>query len=135
MTYKQVFNFYKDKRDADCSHTQDLIRNGFCQKDNGYIEVAKASGFSDIPSQWWHLMQYILGKLEQHNELKEYPYTPCGELKFWMAEVSGVFSEEELDELKNMIINSEKSRSVKNSLIHKYTWSRIKTAVEKYSAI
>lgn len=136
MTYAQVYNFYKGKRDVECNRTKELIENGFCQKGKGYIDVAKASDFTRLPSQWWHLMQYLLVKYEHHEEFNKYPYTPCGELKFWMAEVSGAFTDNELDELKNTIINSKNlNRTKKNSIIHSACWSKIKTVVDAYSII
>jgi len=135
MTYAQVYNFYKDKRDADCKYTNELIKSGFLQnKYRGYMKVAKASDFSLPPSQWWHLMQYCLGKYEHHEELKNWQYTPCGELVFWMAEVSGDFDEDELETLKNTIINSQKTRREKNSIIHHACWNKIEKVVEQHSS-
>ena len=52
MTYAQVYNFYKDKRDVECKYTKELIENGFCQRGNGYIAVAIVSGLISPPSQW-----------------------------------------------------------------------------------
>ena len=135
MTYAQVYNFYKDKRDVECECTKELIKAGFYQRQDGYIAVAIASGLVIPPSQWWHLMQYCLGKYENHEESKNYQYTPCGELIFWMAEstlqVSDEFSKEELEKLKNKILNiGVLKRKIINEEIKNVCWDRIKKIVE-----
>ena len=51
------------------------------------------------PTQWWHLIECYCA---QSDPLKPFPYSVrCGELYFWMAEVSGSFSQEELLKLKD----------------------------------
>ena len=88
MTFAQVRKFFEDKRNVDCPLKTELIAKGYRQKSGGYINIAQDLGL-DNPSQWWHLMNYCLSKEEQHIENSNYRYTPCGELLFWMAEVSG----------------------------------------------
>ena len=81
-------------------------------------------------------MQYLLGKYECHEEYDKYPYTPCGELKFWMAEVSGAFSDEELNKLKNTIIkNKNLGRTRLNSIIHNSCWNKTKAVIEAYTIV
>lgn len=135
MTYAQVYNFYKDKRDCECKFTNELIEKGFCQRQNGYIAVAIISGLTAPPSQWWHLMQYCLGKYEKHEESRNYKYTPCGELIFWMAEAtlktSNLFSEKELEELKDEVLNiGVLDRRTANKKIKDACWDKIVKIVE-----
>jgi|GEM_PF-3399435 len=116
MTPRQLFNYYKDKRDVPCSLTNELIKSGFVQRIGGevdeeenakgnvktyyivcknekdkyesnYIDVAEISDLKTPPSQWWHLMQYCLAKFEDKKEDVGCKFS-CGELIFWMAEAT-----------------------------------------------
>lgn len=130
MTYAQVFNFYKDKRGADkCKLTNELVKY---LRYGDYIQVAIVSGVTTPPSQWWHLMQYVLKYYESGKENNTFnANVACGELIFWMAEVSGAFDEKELIDLKDSIISEcEKGVGKKNKKIKAYCWERIKNKVE-----
>ena len=132
MTYGQVIKFFCDKRNTSCEITNFLIQNGFQQnKDTGYLHIAKVSEI-DNPSQWWHIMNYCLSKLEQHKENDIYRYTPCGELVFWMAEVSEAVTKCELDKLaKEIINNKDMGRNKANEKIKALCWEKIKETVGK----
>lgn len=130
MTYAQVFNFYKDKRGADkCKLTNELIKY---LRYGDYIQVAIVSGVTTPPSQWWHLMQYVLKYYESGKENNTFnANVACGELIFWMAEVSGAFEEKELIRLKESVIStSNQTVGDKNKMIKEYCWERIKNEVE-----
>lgn len=131
MTYAQVKDFFQDKRDVTCDITNKLIENGFQQKTKGgYLEIADVSEIKN-PSQWWHLMNYCLKKEEQHKENDNYGYTPCGELVFWMAEVSGAVEKEKLIGLAERIINSGEvdNRKKWNDEIKNLCWKKIKETI------
>lgn len=129
MTYKAVFEYFKDKRDTPCPLTEELISRGFQQpcSEKGYRIVARVSDIVN-PTQWWHLMQYCLAKYELHKEDESYRYTPCGELIFWMAEVSGVVDSLELkglmDELTQPTVVPRKDG---NAEIKAVCWDKIKS--------
>ena len=56
------------------------------------------------PTQWWHLIECYCAQSDPH---KPFPYSvKCGELYFWMAEVSGAFSQEELLKLKDQAMSA-----------------------------
>lgn len=132
MTYAQVRKFFENKRDVECNITKELIENGYRQKVGGYIKIAQDSGLNN-PSQWWHLMNYCLSKEELHIENSNYRYTPCGELLFWMAEVSGVVEKTELEHLKRQILSSGEigNRTKWNAEIKKLCWERLCKKVEE----
>ena len=130
--YEQVIKYFCDKRDTSCEITIFLITNGFQQKKGiGYLRIAEALKI-DNPSQWWHLMNYCLSKIEQHKEKENYRYTPCGELLFWMAEVSEVVTKCELEKLAREIINNkDMSRDEANKKIKELCWKKINETVGK----
>lgn len=132
MTFEQVWYFFRDKRDTTCPITEKLMDEGFRQKNRGYIENARNLGINN-PSQWWHLMYYCVTKMEIGT--KNYPYTPCGELLFWMAEVSGAISAEELQALQEEICHQKIERSEGNKKIKELCWNRIKETVERQSSL
>lgn len=130
MTNEQVFNFFKGKRDVECKVTDALINSGFYQKEGGYRVVADVCDISK-PSQWWHLMSYCLTKYEFHKEKDQYPFTPCGELLFWMAEVSNAVPKDKLIELQTEIANNPDDRRGNNNKIKDLCWSKIVETVEQ----
>ena len=132
MTYAQVRKFFENKRDEECNITNELIAKGYRQKNGGYIKIAQDSGLEN-PSQWWHLMSYCLSKEELHVENSNYRYTPCGELLFWMAEVSGAVEKCELEYLKRQILSSDDigNRAKWNAEIKTLCWERLCKKVEE----
>ncbi|MBR5170551.1 MAG: hypothetical protein IKW85_08280 [Muribaculaceae bacterium] len=70
--------------------TERLVCAGYQQKDGGYIKRAKTEGLlvdytKDRPSQYWHLMTFAYSRPPQEKFTRT---IQCGELIFWMAEVS-----------------------------------------------
>ena len=132
MTFAQARKFFEDKRDVDCHITNELIAKGYRQKSGGYIKIAQDLGLNN-PSQWWHLMNYCLSKEEQHIENSNYRYTPCGELLFWMAEVSGAVEKCELEALKSRILLSGEvsNRTKWNAEIKTLCWERLCKKIEE----
>lgn len=127
MTFSQVISFFQGKENIPCDITTRLIKNGFHQRrGTGYLSDVKLG--DTPPSQWQHLMNYCREK----DENKAYPYTPCGELLFWMAEVSNAVDPKELEELADEIIDSGaiNSRRIWNSKIKNLCWKNIKQKVE-----
>ncbi len=131
MTFAQVKKHFEDKSDVECNVTDELVTGGYRQKKGGYIKIARERGVIN-PSQWWHLMNYCQMKEENHEENKSYRYTPCGELVFWMAEVSGAVTESELKTLKDRILCSEEvgNRRKWNKEIKGLCWEEICRKIE-----
>lgn len=117
MNIKQILEFYYDKKDTPCPETEDLIRSGYQQERGGYIAKAKELGVEvdykkAMPTQWWHLIELYCANEKPD---KIFPYSiKCGELYFWMAEVSGVLTRDELIELKKQAIGACKTLKRRN---------------------
>ncbi|WP_248621328.1 hypothetical protein [Enterococcus cecorum] len=127
MTYNDVYNYFKDFKDVDSPITSELILGGYRQKRGGYISDAKNLDISN-PTQWWHIMYYCISKIDQGKGKEPYPYTPCGELLIYMAEVSKAVEERKLQELVHRIVTSNDidNRRKWNNEIKKLCWGSIK---------
>ena len=107
MKIKQLYDFFKNKKDIDCPLTEALMRGGYIQKEGTGYRIEQ---IDDMPSQYIHLMNYCEDKIRR-GENKDFPRTvQCGELIFWMAEASNAVRYEELDELKNEILEKYKRK-------------------------
>lgn len=108
MNTKQLYDFFCDKKETPCPYTDELIKRGYQQDSDGYIQRAIEEGLEvdyrkALPSQWWHL---IKSYCKNTSDDKEFPRSiRCGELYFWMAEVSGVLDEDQLKDLTERAIN------------------------------
>ena len=106
MNIGQITKAYQYHKNTPCPLTDKLVKAGYQQISGGYIARAKAHGITvdytqALPSQWWHLMSYCELRSSSH------PFTRsvvCGEMIFWMAEVSNAVSKELLAELVDRII-------------------------------
>lgn len=140
MTIQQVKAFFQDKEHVPCPLTEKLVKAGYQQVSGGYIDRAMKEGMlvdykKNSPSQYWHLMSYCDSC--DNNE----PFSKsivCGELIFWMAEVSGAVDGGTLEQLANKIIDSADlsndkrpiyARKKYNSEIHDICFDRIETTV------
>ena len=107
MNIRQVKEFYEDKKNVPCPLTEQLIKAGYQQTGGGYIDLAKKRGLivdytKAKPTQYWHLMEeYVPSVAEDKTFSKS---IVCGELIFWMAEVSGAVPTEMLKKLLERIV-------------------------------
>ena len=141
----QVRKFYEDKENADCPLTEELIKSGYRQDKDGYIDYAIKNGIGTNykkaePSQWWHLIHSWCDRSTNATFGRS---ITCGELLFWMAEVSGAFSNDELIKLTEVVLNKTgnlrysrgekegliKSTAAGNLIIQDYCFDRIEDAV------
>lgn len=128
MKIKQLYDFYKNKKDIDCPLTEALMRGGYLQaKGTGY----RIEQIDDIPSQYIHLMNYCEEKI-RNGKNKDFPRSvKCGELIFWMAEASKAVRYEELDKLKDEILeNYQNNRRAGNTIIHDICFDKIISLIE-----
>ncbi|WP_172119260.1 hypothetical protein [Actinomyces faecalis] len=126
MKQYQVRAFFIDKKDAPCPLT-DRLTEKYKQPSGGYIEFAKECGIED-PSQYWHLIHSWAARSNADT-----PFTKrnqCGELIFWMAEVSGAVRESELVELLEEILQTPTDRRKWNGVIKKKCFDKIAEVVE-----
>lgn len=128
MKIKQLYDFYKNKKDIDCPLTEALMRGDYLQaKGTGY----RQEQIDDIPSQYIHLMNYCEEKI-RNGKNKDFPRSvKCGELIFWMAEASNAVRYEKLDKLKDEILeNYQNNRRDGNIIIHDICFDKIISLIE-----
>lgn len=125
MNIRQVKEFYKDKENTPCPLTDKLISAGYKQTSGGYIKIAKQKGIKN-PTQYWHLMNYC----DMVDENKTFSKSiVCGELIFWMAEVSDVVPKQELESLLNEILTGDiKDRKKWNKRIQEVCFNKLVNA-------
>lgn len=130
MNNRQVRKYFIDKDNTACPLTEELIRNGFVQKAAGYIQYANSCGVKN-PTQYWHL----ISSWSDHSR-EDAPFNKrvqCGELIFWMAEVSQAVDADTLEELKNTIVNDYSlDRKKGNHKIKEVCFDNIVRLVEQY---
>jgi hypothetical protein len=90
MTIQQVEELFIDKKQCPCPLTEMLVKSGYQQKSGGYIDRARKEGLlvdytQYSPTQYWHLMSYCKSRKANMSFSR---HVVCGELIFWMAEVS-----------------------------------------------
>lgn len=109
MNILQVKKFFTNKEHTPCPITERLIKNGYQQTSGGYIKLAKQANIpvdytKALPSQYWHLIvEYCPSVPESKSFTKS---IVCGELIFWMAEVSKAVPENTLQKLADEIISN-----------------------------
>ncbi len=127
MSYYFPFrNYFEPLMNAPCPKTDALIMSGFQQKSGGYIDYAKECGiFVDykkaLPNQGWHFIRSYLDRTDPDKARIE--SVICGELIYWLAEVSNALSEEELDELSREVRALDRKNA--NSLIKARCFPRV----------
>lgn len=108
FTIGAIKGFFEPLGDVPCPLTEKLVKAGYQQKSDGYIARAKREGVlvdyrRNSPSQYWHLMTYCDGKKNDDLFSKS---VVCGELIFWMAEVSESVDPPRLEALVDEIIKN-----------------------------
>lgn len=84
-----------------------------------------------MPSQYTHLMNYCKDHIRRDKNKNFTKNVQCGELIFWMAEASNAVRYEELDELKNEILeNYTDNRSAGNTIIQEACFNNIISLIE-----
>lgn len=125
MTIGQVKEFFMEKEHAPCPLTEKLVKAGYQQVRGGYIDHAKKEGVlvdykKNSPSQYWHLMTYCNSRDNKKPLTKN---ILCGELLFWMAEVSGAVDEFMLSTLAAQIIYSADLSNCKTPAFDRKFWN------------
>lgn len=128
MVKEQVEQFFKNK-DFETPITDRLILAGYKQKQGGYIKYAKQCGIKH-PSQYWHLIHSWCRRSKEQAKFNK--RIQCGELIFWMAEVSNAVEPNILNQLADDIINNYlKNRREGNRYIQSICFDNIVRIVEK----
>jgi hypothetical protein len=128
MKQYQVRAFFIDKEDTSCPQTKRLVEDcRYKQERGGYVDFAKQCGV-DNPSQYWHLIHSWACRSKPDDSFTK--QIQCGELIFWMAEVSGAVSESELADLVDEIGQPPHDRKKWNKVIREKCFDRIAKVVE-----
>lgn len=137
MNYYYPFrNYFEPLMDQPCPKTDALIMSGFRQRSGGYIDYAKKCGIdadykNAAPNQGWHFIRSYLDRTDP--EKARIDRVSCGEMIYWLAEVSKALSDEELDELARDV--SKLDRRSANSLIKAKCFPKVlKIVMDEYSA-
>ena len=101
MSNKQVRDFFIGKEKTPCPITDRLISGGYRQSSGGYIAYAKEQHVAD-PSQYWHLISSWSDRRPDDASFNR--RIQCGELLFWMAEVSEALNPADLSGLRDRIL-------------------------------
>lgn len=128
MTLESIKELYKDKADTPCPLTEKLVKAGYQQKEDkeGYITIAKRAGIEvdytkNLPTQYWHLMSYCYNRNPQQKFTRS---IVCGELIFWMAEVSGCVPTAELEQLVDRIIQDPVGMDGERPVYDRRKWNK-----------
>ena len=113
MRMEAVYDFFKNKNDAKNPLTIELMQNNFIQKEGTGYRIAQPE---TIPDQYTHLMNYCKKSLEE-DVVDFNRRIQCGELIFWMAEVSEALSKDELLDLQQDILKKYKKETYSNGKI------------------
>ncbi|GJG33324.1 hypothetical protein PRMUPPPA20_14330 [Xylanibacter ruminicola] len=116
MTIEQIKEIFIGMGNKPCPLTEKLVYTGYQQVSGGYIARAKKEGIlvdykKNSPSQYWHLMTYC----DSNDGNKKFSKSiVCGELIFWMAEVSGAVDKARLEQLLEEIVESaDRTKGIK----------------------
>lgn len=137
MRMEAVYKFFKNKNNAEAPLTIELLQNNFIQKKGTGYRIDQPE---KIPSQYTHLINYCKRKLEEGAVYFD-RRVKCGELIFWMAEVSQALNKDKLLDLQQDILKNYKivdslgkniiyDRGEANRLIHEKCYDRIKDVVD-----
>ena len=127
MNYYLPFrNYFEPLMNVPCPKTDALIMAGFQQKSGGYIEYARECGLKvdykiAEPNQGWHFIRSYLDRTDPDKARIE--NIICGELLYWLAEVSNALSDEELNELSQEVIALDRKKA--NSVIKVRCFPRV----------
>ena len=126
MTIEQVNKYFIDKEDVPCPLTKRLVGAGYQQKAGGYVKRAQNEGLEidytkNRPSQYWHLMTFCSIRPEQEKFTKT---IQCGELIFWMAEVSGSVPTDDLEQLVDTITRNALGHDGDRPIYDRRHWNK-----------
>ena len=116
MNIHQVEEFFKDKNNTPCPLTERLIKAGYQQTSGGYIDLVKKRGLT---------VDYTKAEPTPSVD-KDKSFNKsivCGELIFWMAEVSKAVPNKQLEELLNRII-ADRNTSTTPPKYNRIKWNK-----------
>lgn len=126
MTIEQVLKFYIYKEKTPCPLTERLVSAGYQQRNGGYIKRARQEGKEinytrNLPSQYWHLMNFCYSRPPQENFTKT---IQCGELIFWMAEVADCVPNADMAALIEEIIKNAIKNNGEHPIYDRKHWNK-----------
>lgn len=134
MDLSQVKAFFTSKKYTPCPLTNDLIAQGYKQQSGGYVKYLhdeKRWNENEVYNQYNHLIHSWVEQWELEGN-RHVPFSKsitCGELIFWMAEVSQAVSDEELINLKDYVLEEyttkKQTRGQLNKVIQDVCFDKI----------
>lgn len=126
MNIRQVKEFFENKGNIPYPLTERLIKAGYQQTGGGYIDLAKKRKITvdytkAEPTQYWHLTEEYIPSVPEDKIFSK--SIVCGELIFWMAEVSRAVPEEKLEELLEQIV-ADGDKSVTPPKYNRIKWNK-----------
>lgn len=126
MNIRQVKEFFENKGNIPYPLTERLIKAGYQQVSGGYIDLAKKRKLTvdytkAEPTQYWHLIEEYIPSVPEDKVFSR--SIVCGELIFWMAEVSKAVPEEKLEELLERIV-ADGDKSVTPPKYNRIKWNK-----------
>ena len=137
MDLSQVKTFFTSKEHIPCPLTNDLIAQGYKQQGGGYVDYLRKKGCNEneVYNQYNHLIYSWVEQWELEGN-RHAPFNKsitCGELIFWMAEVSHAVSDEELINLKDYVLEEfatkKQTRGQLNKVIQDVCFDKIVNTV------
>lgn len=127
MVNRQVRAYFINKNECPCPLTDELVGGGYRQKTGGYIQYAKECNI-EHPTQYWHLIYSWSNRSKEDASFNK--RIQCGELLFWMAEVSEAVDFDTLQALKDDILdNYLDNRRGGNKIIQNACYDKIVSIV------
>lgn len=126
MNIRQVKEFFENKGNIPYPLTERFIKSGYQQTSGGYINLAKKRKLTvdytkAEPTQYWHLIEEYIPSVPEDKVFSR--SIVCGELIFWMAEVSKAVPEEKLEDLLERII-ADGDKSVTPPKYNRIKWNK-----------
>lgn len=127
LTIGEIKEYFQSKENIPSPLTEKLVKAGYQQRSGGYIETARKEGLivdyhQNRPSQYWHLIHSYCDNRD--NSLTFDGRIVCGELIFWMAEVTGCVPTNQMEELVDRIIVNAIPQEGSRPLYDRRKWNR-----------
>jgi len=139
LTLEEFCTFFDDKQ-KHYPVSDSFIKDGYMQKEHGYIRNAKNEGIKrDVeiaePNQKWHLLKSYYPRMDKNSDAcKCYKKLLCPELLLWIAEAAGFDVAEISKKAQKIIKNGTNGRARNKAGIYirnEITWEILEEKITK----